>query len=119
MPHVRFEAHAGGIVEAVFQPRVADEGYGGRLHGGVIATLLDAAMTNCLFAHGRCGVTGDLHLRYRHPVVTDGSCVVRAWIERASPPFFVLRAELWQNIRTCVTAAGKFMELPQRSGEGP
>ncbi len=82
------------------------------LHGGVIATLLDAAMTNCLFAHGHCGVTADLRVRYRHPVVSGEACVLRARIERAAAPLFVLTAELRQNGRCKATATGKFM-VPQ------
>lgn len=103
-----------GGVQARIRTGTDYEGYAGMLHGGVIATLLDAAMTNCLFAHGCCGVTADLHLRYRHPVESAGSCVVRAWIERASPPLFVLRAELWQDSQLRVTATAKFMEQRRR-----
>ena len=36
------------------------EGYGGRLHGGIIAAALDGAMTHCLFALGRRAVTAEL-----------------------------------------------------------
>lgn len=110
-PRICFETQPGGVVQAIFHPRVEDEGYGGRLHGGVIATLLDAAMTNCLFAHGRCGVTADLHLRYRHPVSSTGLCSLGAWIERSGPPLFVLRAELWQDNHLRASATGKFMQL--------
>lgn len=106
---VRFRVTDDGGVQACLPTCAEYEGYPGMLHGGVIATLLDAAMTNCLFAHGHCGLTGDLHLRYRHPVESAGSCVVRAWIERASPPLFVLRAELWQANELRARATAKFM----------
>lgn len=106
---VSFAVRKDGSVEAHIGPCSHCEGYDGMLHGGVIATLLDAAMTNCLFAHGHCGVTADLHLRYRHPVMSAGPCVVRAWIERSSAPLFVLRAELWQDSERRVAAVGKFM----------
>jgi acyl-coenzyme A thioesterase PaaI-like protein len=108
-PRVVFETRADGGVEAVFAPRADYEGYDGILHGGVIATLLDAAMTNCLFARGHCGVTADLHLRYRHPVVSTEPCQLHAWIERSSQPLFVLQAELVQAGQRRVTAVGKFL----------
>jgi hypothetical protein len=57
-----------GYVEASFGCDAAYEGFSGYLHGGIIATLLDAAMTNCLFAHGLVGLTGELKVRYLHPV---------------------------------------------------
>lgn len=108
-PRLRFTVAGDGAVEARVPGRAMYEGYAGMLHGGVIATLLDAAMTNCLFAHGHCGVTADLHIRYRHPVESRVACRLRAWIERASQPLFVLRAELKQGNHCKVTAVGKFM----------
>ncbi len=80
------------------------------------ATLLDAAMTNCLFAQGCCAVTADLHIRYRLPVTSTSTCVVRAWVEHSTPPLFVLRAELTQECSVCATATAKFMERPQEVG---
>ena len=108
-PRLRFVASPQGGVTTSFQPNTGDEGYNGILHGGVIATLLDAAMTNCLFAQGHCGFTADLHVRYRHPVTSGEPCALRAWIERSSSPLFTLRAELRQANQLRVTATGKFM----------
>lgn len=111
-PRLRFVPNAEGGVEAFFHPTPFHEGYQGILHGGVIATLLDAAMTNCLFAQGHTAVTADLHIRYRHPVASDEPCHLRAWIERTTRPLFVLRSELWQADQLRVTATAKFMEHP-------
>lgn len=108
-PRVRFAAAADGSVSSEFVVGEAYEGYAGILHGGVIATLLDAAMTNCLFAQGRCGLTADLHVRYRHPVRSGVPCVLRAWIERTTAPLYVLRAELRQDGLLRVTAEAKFL----------
>ena len=109
-PRLRFAVADDGSVQAVFQPDRACEGYTGILHGGVIATLLDAAMTNCLFAHGRCGLTAELNVRFRHPVVSDTPLRLRACVERSSPPLYVLRAEIQQAGQVRATAIGKFME---------
>jgi uncharacterized protein (TIGR00369 family) len=109
-PRLRFAVADDGSVQATFQPDPAYEGYSGILHGGVISTLLDAAMTNCLFAHGRCGLTAELCVRFRHPVVSDTPLRLRACVERSSPPLFVLRAELWQANQLRVTAVGKFLD---------
>lgn len=108
-PRLHFVTTSDEGVEAVFQPSPAYEGYEGLVHGGVIATLLDAAMTNCLFARGLRGLTADLHVRYRHSVLVSGSCLLRSWVERATPPLFVLKAELWQDGQMRVTGTGKFM----------
>jgi uncharacterized protein (TIGR00369 family) len=98
-----------GAVETEFAGGDAHQGYAGLLHGGVIALLLDATMTNCLFTRGECGVTADLAVRYRHPVRSDAPARLRAWVQRASPPLFVLHAELWQAGQRRATAIGKFM----------
>ncbi|HOO17940.1 MAG TPA: PaaI family thioesterase [Phycisphaerae bacterium] len=99
-----------GVVEAALEPSGLYEGYAGILHGGVVATLLDAAMTNCLFAHGRCGLTAELCVRFRHPVQSGTLLHLRARLERSSPPLFVLNAELRQAGKLRATAIGKFMD---------
>ena len=115
VPQLRFTVAQDGGVEAWFPGGETFQGYDGILHGGVIATLLDAAMTNCLFAHGCCGVTGELRIRFRHPVVSGEPSRLRARIERSTPPLFVLRAELWQSGRVRANATGKFMECPSEA----
>ena len=93
------------------------EGYADQLHGGVIAMLLDGAMTNCLFAHGFHGITGELKIRFRFPVIVGQPSIVRAWIEESSPPFHVMKAELIQHQQVKARATGKFVEQPRREGQ--
>jgi uncharacterized protein (TIGR00369 family) len=108
-PRLRFVVAGDGSVQATFEPDREYEGYDGILHGGIIATLLDAAMTNCLFAQGRRGLTAELCVRFRHPVVTGTPLRLWAGVERSSPPLFVLRAEIEQAGQVRATAVGKFM----------
>jgi uncharacterized protein (TIGR00369 family) len=110
-----FRAREDGSVEAVFDAGDAYQGYDGILHGGVIAMLLDAAMTNCLFAQGRCGVTGKLTVRFRHPAASGEPARLIAWTEQSSPPLFILRAELWQDGQRRAIATGQFMDRPEMS----
>ena len=110
-----------GSVQATFECCEALQGYPGLLHGGVISALLDGAMTNCLFANGQQGVTGELKVRFRHPVVINRAAIVQAWIDRPTPPFHVLQAELIQDEWLKAKATGKFMqrshfEAKQRHG---
>lgn len=108
--HLEFTLLEDGSVQATFDCGEAFQGYPGLLHGGVISSLLDGAMTNCLFAHGRQGITGELKICFRHPVVIDRTAIVRAWIDRSIPPFHVLRAELIQDEWMKAKATGKFVE---------
>ena len=117
---LKFAASDAGGVQARFGCDKAFEGYAGMVHGGVIASLLDGAMTNCMFARGIPAVTAELNVRFRHPVVTSHTATVRAWIERSSPPLHVLKAEILQDTQLKATAFGKFLEQPHLAdGEGP
>ena len=86
------------------------EGYSGLLHGGVVSTIIDGAMTNCLFAHGCAAVTADFRVRFRHPVIADQPGSVRAWITRSTPPIYELKAEIVQDDQVKTVATGKFMK---------
>jgi len=94
------------------------EGYPDRVHGGVIASVLDGAMTNCLFLHGLTGVTVELNIRYKRPVDTDRIATVRGWIERSSSLLHILKAELVQGNEVKATASGKFMNLSDSPKSG-
>lgn len=100
-------------VRATFDCGESYQGYPGLLHGGVISSLLDGAMTNCLFAHGHEGLTGELKVRFRHPVLIDRVAIVRAWIDQSLFPFHILQAELVQDGSVKAKATGKFVERSQ------
>ena len=91
------------------------EGYPGILHGGVIATILDGAMTNCLFAQRHTALTADFRIRFRHPVAVGIPARVRAWIIRSTPPIFEVKAEIIQDDQIATTSTAKFMERRESS----
>ena len=106
---LRYTPAADGSVSATFLGNCALEGYSGMLHGGVVATLLDGAMTNCLFARGIRALTADLRVRYRSPVLAAEELTVRAWVESSWHELFNLQAELTQAGQIKARAEGKFM----------
>jgi len=95
------------------------EGYPGTAHGGIVATLLDSAMAQCLFAEGRRAVTGDLQVRFRHPVHLGVPIGVHAWVVAASPPLFRLQAELRQGSRTVAVGRGVFVDPEHELDDNP
>lgn len=107
--HVQFTELSDGRVQASFGCDRAFEGYAGRIHGGVISALLDGAMTHCIFARGHAGVTGELKVRYRYPVVVEQTAIVRGWVKRLSHPLYLMEGELLQNGQVKATATAKFM----------
>jgi acyl-coenzyme A thioesterase PaaI-like protein len=110
---VGFTQDSAGVVEGKFACDGAYAGYRGYIHGGVVSSLLDGAMTNCLLARGCVAVTADLRVRFRHPVATGSPATVRAWLERSRRQVHVLGAELLQDGQVRATAVGKFMRHPQ------
>jgi uncharacterized protein (TIGR00369 family) len=105
-------------ITASFDCSEVFQGYPNVMHGGVVSSLLDGAMTNCMFAHGRVAVTTELRVRFRHPVATGCKATVRAWIEESSPPLYILKAELAQEDQVKATADGKFC-LVSKTDEQP
>lgn len=106
---LRYVRQADGSVTASFLGKRTLEGYSGLLHGGVIAALLDGAMTNCLFARGIPGLTAELRVRYRAGVIATEELILRAWLAEDSHGLYQLRAELTQSGRVKVSATGKFL----------
>lgn len=98
-----------GSVEAEVPCPESLQGYPHLLHGGIIASLLDGAMTNCLLAHGITAVTAELTVRYLAPVATGRPAIVRAWIDRSAHGCHFLTAELSRDGRVAVTAHAKFL----------
>ena len=106
---LRYTPQPDGSVAATFLGNCALEGYSGLLHGGVIAAMLDGAMTNCLFTHGLRALTVELNVRYRSGVNTSEETRVRAWLEDSRHNLHQLQAELTQGGAVKATATGKFM----------
>ncbi len=113
-----FRLQPDGRVEATFGGNGICEGYPNRLHGGVISLLLDGAMTNCLFAHQCTAVTAKMEVKFRYPVKARVPATVRAWIEKAFPPLYQMKAELEQEGQKKATAKALFMEQPHLDEEG-
>jgi uncharacterized protein (TIGR00369 family) len=107
-----FKPEPGGGVCADFSCPSVHQGYPGTLHGGLSATLVDAAMTNCLFAQGQEAVTAELTVRYKAPVLLDRVArVVARVVERRHGIQFV-EASIWQDNQLKVVAHGKFVPRP-------
>ncbi len=56
------------VCRAEFTPETHHQGYDGVTHGGIIYSLLDDVMANCLFLRGIRAYTAKCAIRYRDPV---------------------------------------------------
>ncbi len=111
-------AQADGSLRAEFMCRFMFEGYKGVLHGGVIAALLDSAMTNCLFSRGVAAFTAELDIKYRLPVRCGRTVAVTARLVKSYAPLHMLEAVVEQDGAVAVSAQAKFMESESLSGGG-
>jgi uncharacterized protein (TIGR00369 family) len=111
--HLHFRLLNDGSVQAEFPCPVLYQGYDRILHGGVTSSLLDAAMTNCLFAHGISALTAEMTVRFRHPIAIGQQVTVRARLHREQKPLYVVEASLMQSAQTKAIARGKFMVTPE------
>ncbi len=113
---LRFRTRADGSVTARFPDPSGYQGYPERMHGGIVAMLVDAAMTHCLFARRVQAVTARLDIRYRRPVSTECPIRVTARLLRRRKRLYVLVAEIIQEGVVRASAEGRFLEPP---GESP
>ena len=102
-----------GSVESPFDCHNLYQGYQGILHGGVATSILDSAMTSCLFAHGRVAVTAEMTVQFRHPIEVGKVLTARARITRSRSPLYVLEGELLQDGQLKARAKGTFADKPQ------
>ena len=86
------------------------EGYDSHIHGGIIASLLDGAMTNCLFSHGIQAVTAELGVRMIHPVEAGKTITVRGQLERHMKSLYILNGSLPQDWSIVAKVNAKLLE---------
>jgi acyl-coenzyme A thioesterase PaaI-like protein len=116
---VHFHMESDGSMTALYCGSPELEGYPGLLHGGVIAALLDGAMTNCLFAHGTVALTVELNVRYLTTVSCCDEFKISATLEQTTRGLSRLSAKLVQNGAVKATATGKFMPKPGAASQQP
>jgi len=113
---LRFKTGEDGSVTADFPCDPNYQSYPDRLHGGVVAMLLDAAMTHCLFARKLHGVTARMSIRYHHPAEIGSHATIRAHLVRSIHNLYVLEAEMIQEGIVRASAEARFLSLPEQKG---
>ena len=90
---MRFEMQSD---RAVAQFTVPDylQGFPGRAHGGVVATMLDEAMGWAVYGSGNWAMTAKLSMRFRAKVPLGEPLTVSGWVTRDRGRFLELRSEV-------------------------
>lgn len=79
---LQFRACEPGVVEAQWTPSVEWEGFRGIVHGGVVSTVLDEAMSKAIAGMHCEALTAELRVRFHKPVNSGATLEVRGWVRR-------------------------------------
>ena len=99
-----------GSVEATFRCADIFQGYPGMVHGGVVTSILDGAMCNCLFACGRTALTAEIKTRFRHPLKPGKEAKVTAEIAKVTCPLFKLKSKIIQDGKIIANAEATYYD---------
>ena len=77
--HIEFLAE-GRRSSATWTPRAGWESYKGIVHGGIISSVLDEAMSKAIISGGDEAFTADLRIRFRKKVCVGDVVHVNGWI---------------------------------------
>jgi acyl-coenzyme A thioesterase PaaI-like protein len=113
--HVRFFVLDNGELVGVFQPRQEHQGYPGRLHGGIIAALLDETIGRAVnTSHSDSwGVTVKFSMRLRQPVPLDREVKSVGRITRETDRVFEGTGEIvLEDGTVAAEAEGTYVKLP-------
>ena len=104
-----------GQLMAIFQPVEQHQGYPGRLHGGIAATILDETIGRAIMmhhSHNIWGVTVDFSMKLRKPVPIEGEIRVLARIvSEGKRSFQGEGAILLSDGQVAVEGRGKYLKM--------
>jgi acyl-coenzyme A thioesterase PaaI-like protein len=111
----RFFELEDGQLMAIFRPAQEHQGYPGRLHGGIAATILDETIGRAImlrYSDNIWGVTVDFSMKLRKPVPIDGEIRVLARIvSEGKRSFQGEGAILLADGQVAVEGQGKYLKM--------
>jgi acyl-coenzyme A thioesterase PaaI-like protein len=112
--HMEFRRESDRTV-CEYTPCAYQQGYPGRMHGGLVATMIDEAMGWAVYGAREWGATARLNVRFRAPVRLDQVLRIEAWITRDRSRVIELHGEV-RDAHGALLAegAGTFMKLDER-----
>lgn len=113
--HAKFYETDNNQLVALINPSEQHQGYPGRMHGGIAATILDEAIARSICT-GKdeqiWGVTIELKTRFRKPVPLGQELKIIARVTSEGSRFFEGSAEIiLPNGDIAVSAEGKYMKM--------
>ena len=109
-----FSAADGAVVTSPVVPDAFD-GHPGYLHGGIIATLLDEAMSKSVRVLGKPAMTRKMEVEYLRPVPSGVALRIEARVVRYEARKHWSEANIFDaQGHTLAKANGLFIEIPPR-----
>jgi acyl-coenzyme A thioesterase PaaI-like protein len=114
---IAFEQQDNGDTVAAWTPTQAMEGFRGIVHGGLVSTVLDEAMSKAVAATGRQALTAEIRVRFRRHVTSGGTFLIRGWLVRQNKRLMLTEARLTAPDGTeHAHAWASFLTLPGAGG---
>lgn len=111
---LRLQFYSNEEQKVVCLPTVGDEYEGppGFLHGGIIATLLDEAMSKAVRIHGLTAMTRQIEIDYLRPVHSGTATRIEGWLVRSEGRKHWTEAKILDDKHhVLATAKGLFIEV--------
>lgn len=113
--HAKFYETDNNELIALIKPSEQHQGYPGRMHGGIAATILDETIARCI-SNGKneqiWGVTLELKTRFRKPIPLDQELKIVGRITNEGTRSFEGTAEIiLPSGDIAVSAEGKYMKM--------
>jgi acyl-coenzyme A thioesterase PaaI-like protein len=102
--HLKFEKNGQGI-QAQFKPDKNLQGWGGFLHGGIIACALDEAIGQAVMLSGFYNVTAKMQVRYRKMAPVDDLYTLTCTITKQTSRLVETEAKLLASDGSTVAEA--------------
>jgi acyl-coenzyme A thioesterase PaaI-like protein len=115
---LNFHKQEDGSVSGDFFADPKFEGYSGIIHGGIIATLLDSAMTHCLLMKDIPALTGRLSIKYSTPIRTGTVVKLEAKMVDQFHEMFILEGRALVDGKKVASAEAKYRSMRRRVHQG-
>jgi acyl-coenzyme A thioesterase PaaI-like protein len=115
---LKFHHEGDGSVWGDFFADPKFEGYLGIIHGGIVATLLDSAMTHCLLMKDIPALTGRLSIKYSTPIRTGTVVKLEARIVDQFHGMFILEGKALVDGKRVASAEAKYRSMKRRVHHG-
>ena len=99
-----------GTATTTWTPGPDFVGWEDKVHGGLLATLLDEVMAWAPSSYDSWAVTAEMHIRYRSPANPGEALTARGWVDQRRRRIYHVRGEVrGADGRLIAAAEGRFL----------